>query len=77
MNYNKVNRMSKYICKVFGRNLFTMRKEKGLTQLEIAVELDIDASTIGKYENGTRCPNLRTASRIAKIMGVKLSKMVD
>lgn len=33
-----------------GKRLKELRKEKGLTQAQLAKELNIDKSTIGKYE---------------------------
>ncbi len=69
--------MNKEINEIFGQNLLKFRKLKGLTQEELSFELDLDKSTIGKYENGTRCPNLKIADRIAKVLGVKLSELVE
>ncbi len=69
--------MSKDICKIFGRKLFELRKERGLTQEELALEVDLDKSAIGKYEKANRCINLRTAKLLADALGVKLSQMLD
>ena len=70
-------RMSKDICKIFGKNLFRLRKEKGFSQEQLAFEVGLDKSTIGKYEKAKRCTNLRMASKIAKALNVKLSQMLD
>lgn len=69
--------MSKDICKIFGKNLYKFRKERGLSQEEIALEINLDKSTIGKYENASRCINLRIAKKIADVLNVKLSEMLD
>ncbi|MEI8128339.1 MAG: helix-turn-helix transcriptional regulator [bacterium] len=63
--------------KVFGKKLYALRKEKGLSQEQLALEIDMDKSIIGKYENSRRCINLRTAKKIADILGVKLSQLLD
>jgi len=69
--------MSKDICKTFGKNLYCLRKEKGLSQEQLAFEVGLEKSAIGKYEKAKRCINLRMASKIAKALGVKLSQMLD
>ena len=69
--------MSKDICKIFGKNLYKIRKERGLSQEEVALEIDLDKSTIGKYEKAKRCINLRTAKKIADVLDVKLSEMLE
>lgn len=70
-------KMSKDICKIFGKKLFELRKERGLSQEDLALEIDFDKSSIGKYEKAKRCINLRTAKKIADALGVKLSEMLD
>lgn len=69
--------MSKDICKIFGKKLFQIRKERGLSQEQLALDVDLDKSSIGKYEKARRCINLRTAKKIADALGVKLSDMLD
>lgn len=69
--------MSKDICKIFGKNLFRIRKERELSQEQLALDVDLDKSSIGKYEKARRCINLRTAKKIADALGVKLSEMLD
>lgn len=77
LKYSTIIKMSKDVCKNFGRKLFEIRKEKGLSQEDLALELDLDKSTIGKYEKAKRCINLRMAKKIADILEVKLSEMLD
>jgi transcriptional regulator with XRE-family HTH domain len=69
--------MSKDICKIFGRRMQKLRLEKGFSQEELGFELGLDKSTIGKYELARRCVNIRQAKKIADILGVKLSELLD
>ncbi len=64
--------MSKNICKIFGKNLYNIRIEKGLSQEELGFEVGLDKSTIGKYELAKRCINLKTANKLAEALGVSL-----
>lgn len=42
--------------KEFGNKLYQLRKSKGLTQAQLAQELNISPSAIGNYEMGGRLP---------------------
>lgn len=42
----------------FGKRLKYLRSEKGLTQIQLAQELNIDKSTIAKYETDKIEPSL-------------------
>ena len=64
--------MGKNICKIFGKNLYNIRIEKGLSQEELGFEVGLDKSTIGKYELAKRCINLKTANKLAEALGVNL-----
>lgn len=64
--------MSKNICKIFGKNLYNARIQKGLSQEELGFEVGLDKSTIGKYELAKRCVNLQTADKLARALGVSL-----
>ena len=69
--------MSKDICKTFGKRLYQIRTQKGLSQEELGVEVGLDKSTIGKYELAKRCINIRQAKMIADALGVKLADLLE
>ncbi len=46
------------------------RRQKGLTQTELAIECGVTQGMISEYENGTKTPGLKIALRIAKTLGV-------
>lgn len=48
------------------------RKEKRLTQKELADAVGISLSSIGMYEIGQRTPSLHTAKKIADVLGAKI-----
>lgn len=56
----------------FGDKLRTLRKNKGLTQEELADELKITRATISNYEVNRRTPSLSELKRIAEYYGVTL-----
>lgn len=69
--------MSKDICKTFGKRLYQIRTQKGLSQEELGFEVGLDKSTIGKYELAKRCINIHQAKMIADALGVKLADLLE
>ncbi|MBO6087970.1 helix-turn-helix transcriptional regulator [bacterium] len=69
--------MSQDICKIFGKRLHKIRLAKGFSQEELGFEVGLDKSTIGKYELAQRCINIRLAKKIADVLGVRLSDLLD
>ena len=69
--------MSKDICKTFGKRLYQIRTQKGLSQEELGFEVGLDKSTIGNYELAKRCINIRQAKMIADALGVKLADLLE
>lgn len=54
------------------RSLEKARKEKGLTQEQMAANLEIAVSTYNQYENGARSVPRETAEAAAKLLGVSI-----
>ena len=54
--------------------LLELRKSKGLSQEELAVDLDISQSTISNYENGSSKPDVETLKKYASYFQVALSE---
>jgi len=59
----------------FGRRLAEVRKQKGLTQQQLAEDLEISLVSIGYIETGKRWPRLVTLHRIANALGVNLEQL--
>ncbi|HFK1716360.1 helix-turn-helix domain-containing protein [Bacillus cereus] len=56
--------------KTFGNIIRDLRKEKGITQKELAQSLKLSESTIGMYERNERQPDYNTLIRIADYFNV-------
>ena len=48
-------------------NFKSIRKENKMTQTEVAKKINIDYTTLGRYENGISEPNLATLIKLADI----------
>ena len=55
-----------------GHKLKLLRREKRMTQQELADALDVKRATISNYEIGRRSPHLSELRRIAEYFGVGL-----
>ena len=55
-----------------GNNLQKLRKEKKLTQKQLAEKLNVTTVTIQNYENNRRIPNIQTLEKLANIFNVQI-----
>jgi transcriptional regulator with XRE-family HTH domain len=62
---------------ILARNVSRLRRQKGLTQEELAFEAKIDLTYMGGIERGRRNPSLLVMARIAKALSVPLPKLLS
>lgn len=68
---------SKTISKTFGKNLKRIRLEKKMSQGDVARVLGVHRSYISGLERGVRNPTLLNIERLARALGVELSKLIE
>lgn len=56
---------------VVGRNVRTLRQERGLTQEQLAHDAEIDLTYLGGIERGKRNPSIIVLARIATALGTE------
>ena len=56
----------------FGRNLVALRKQKGLTQSQLAEKLNYSDKTVSKWENGDALPDTPTLYELSKFFDVSM-----
>ncbi len=61
--------------KHFGTKLNTLRKQKGLTQSELAFALNYSDKAVSKWERGESVPDTYTAFKIAEFFGVSVDEL--
>ena len=54
-----------------------LRKEKRLTQVELAKKLGLAQATIAMWETGGAVPTIATAKRVAAVLGCELCEVVN
>lgn len=63
--------------KNFSNNLKEIRKSKGLTQKDMAEKIGVAKSTYSLYESGKREPNILTIKKIAKVLDISASELLN
>ena len=66
MDYNKT-----------GKLILDLRKEKGMTQKQLADILHLSDKTISKWERGQGCPDVSLLGKLSQVMGVNLEKLLE
>ncbi len=64
-------------CAKIGRLISKLRKEKGLTQKNIADALGISNKTVSKWETGLGCPDLSLWPDLSVILGAEITQLME
>lgn len=67
--------MSRDICNRFGRRLAQVRKQKKMTQVQLAEKVGIESGYLSVLENGRKEACLRVIDILATGLGVSLSTL--
>ena len=59
-----------------GNLIYQLRKEKNMTQLQLAEKLGISAKAVSKWERGLGSPDLSLMPKLSEILGVDLEKLL-
>lgn len=59
-----------------GNNISALRKEKGITQEELANEIGVSAQAVSKWENDSSCPDVSLLTKIADFFGVTVDELL-
>lgn len=63
-------------CRKVGKLIFDLRKEKGMTQNELADAMNISDRTISKWERGIGCPDVSLLYELSNILGINVEKIL-
>ena len=61
----------------FSKNLSYLRKEKGMTQTELANRVNVDQTTIGRWEDGNREPTIGNVVNISNVFNIPVTDLLD
>lgn len=54
-----------------------LRKQKGISQLKLAIDLNTNQNTISRYETGTREPGINELINIADYFNVSVDYLLE
>lgn len=63
-------------CGKVGALILSLRKEKNMTQKDVANKMNISDKTISKWERGLGCPDVSLLGDLSKTLGVNIEKIL-
>ena len=60
-----------------GKRIGLLRKEKGLTQEELAQHMGISPQAVSKWENDQTCPDISALPKLARLFGVTVDELLE
>lgn len=63
-------------CQKTGLLIRSLRKEKQMTQLELAERMNISDKTISKWERGLGCPDVSLLPELSNILGIDMETLL-
>ena len=63
-------------CTSVGSFIAELRKEKGLTQAELAERVSVTGGAVSKWERGLCYPDIETVGRLAEVFGLSVGEML-
>ena len=64
-------------CGKVGKLISDLRKEKNMTQKELADAMNLSDRTISKWERGMGCPDVSLLNSLSQILEVNIEKILD
>lgn len=69
--------MSKNVEKLIGEQIARLRKERELTQSQLAELIDVSTETISRLERGVSIPSIRTLEKISTALHISMKGLFD
>jgi len=64
-------------CYKMGKTIAKLRKDKKMTQKDLAIALDLSDKTISKWERGLGCPDISVLRELAEILGTNIETILS
>ncbi len=74
---NKRDKVEAEYLKNLGKRIKTIRKEKGIKQVDLAYACDIEKQSMSRIEAGNTNPSVLLLRKIAEFLEVKVSDFLD
>ena len=63
--------------KTMGEMISELRKEKGMTQSDLAEKMNVTDKAVSKWERDLACPDINSISTLAAILGVTTDELLN
>lgn len=63
--------------KSIGKMISLLRKEKGMTQSELAEKMNVTDKAVSKWERDLSCPDINTISKLADVLEVSVDELLQ
>ena len=61
----------------FGATVAALRKERGMTQLDLAERMGVTDKAVSKWERDLACPDINTLPALADALGLTLDELMQ
>ena len=62
---------------IVSNNIITLRKQKQMTQIDLAKKINYSDKAVSRWENGEVIPDVETLQKISQVFGVPVSYMLE
>lgn len=62
--------------KTMGETISLLRKEKGMTQSELAEKMNVTDKAVSKWERNLSCPDINSIPKLAEILGISVEELL-
>lgn len=63
--------------KSIGKIISSLRKEKGMTQNELAQKMNVTDKAVSKWERNLSCPDVNSITRLAEVLGTTVDELLN
>ncbi len=63
--------------KTIGEMISSLRKEKNMTQNDLAEKMNVTDKAVSKWERNLSCPDVNSISKLAEILGVSVEELLN
>ena len=60
-----------------GMRIALLRKQKPMTQEELAEKMGVSSQAVSKWENDLSCPDIQSLPRLARLLGVTVDELLS
>lgn len=60
-----------------GSMITSLRKENGMTQLELAEKMSVTDKAVSKWERDLSCPDVNSLPKLAEIFGISVDELMQ